>query len=650
MAVFDNNTSLREKSSGEKVKTLQTHLKELGYYNKAIDGIYGYYTTQAVKKFQQVYKLTVDGWFGPQTAQKMNNVLENRNTTTTATTTNTTTTASTGAPFDCPNTNLKKDSTNDAEKVKKLQTILKEWKYYTREVDGDYGKYTKQAVIDFQKAAGGLLLDGEFGPATCKKLVERYLKEHPNAASTEKKKEEKKKDSIGNPVAEKPPDYKLVVHPSVVVLPETTLEVTSTEDGNGTKTATVNHSLTGGSISTDTNFDCTKIDLKKNSKGEDVKKLQTILKARGYYTRQIDGDYGDYTVAAVKRLQQVQGNDPDGWFGQKTCQKLQGTSTTSSSATGTKDKKNKDYTFEDFSSVPMISKDMEGITHDVTVKIPFEVDLLNRVRRLQRTTFTMHQDEILLVEHKGYIKDIKVTQEDNGWYLELQITGFNVFLEQTIELDGEKTGKRSALLKELIEMAGLKADVDLTGLKDDEYTIKVQKAQATTSGSGADFNSSLTGSDCTGHMQTNSISKASFNIDACGGNTKIGNSSANYAVDTKNKSGKEAILDVYRRFKYGKPGNSNAYDDNERCPQTMWNTDGKIYGNCADIARLIKCIGDVHNIKVGIRHAYHHYYNLIEVNGHTYRFDCCFQGSGGYMKGYGGELCNDLTKNGGPWQ
>ena len=649
MAVFDNNTSLREKSSGEKVKTLQTHLKELGYYNKAIDGIYGYYTTQAVRKFQQVYKLSVDGWFGPQTAQKMNSVLENRNTTTSATTTNTTTTASTGAPFDCPNTNLKKDSTNDAEKVKKLQTILKEWKYYTREVDGDYGKYTKQAVIDFQKAAGGLLLDGEFGPATCKKLVERYLKEHPNAASTEKKKTEKKKDSIGNPVAEKPPDYKLVVHPSVVVLPETTLEVTSTEDGNGTKTATVNHSLTGGSISTDTNFDCTKIDLKKNSKGEDVKKLQTILKARGYYTRQIDGEYGDYTVAAVKRLQQVQGNDPDGWFGQKTCQKLQGTSTTSSSATGTKDKKNKDYTFEDFSSVPMISKDMEGITHDVTVKIPFEVDLLNRVRRLQRTTFTMHQDTILLVEHKGYIKDIKVTQEDNGWYLELQITGFNVFLEQTIELDGEKTGKRSALLKELIEMAGLKADVDLTGLKDDEYTIKVQKAQTTTSTSSEGGGLvQVSGNDCTGGaMQTNQLSARSFNIDECGGNTKIGNSSANYAVDTANMSAKEAILDARRRFKYGISMTSSAsYDDNRRCPQTMWTKTGQFYGNCADIARLIKCLGDVHGLKVGIRHMSGHYYNLIEVNGTTYRFDCCFKAGGSYR----GEITNNLTMRGGPWQ
>jgi len=71
--------------------------------------------------------------------------------------------------------------------------------------------------------------------------------------------------------------------------------------------------------------------------------------------------------------------------------------------------------------------------------------------------------------------------------------------------------------------------------------------------------------------------------------------------------------------------------------------------NCADISRLVKCLCDVHGTKCGIRHAYHHYYNLVEVNGKTYRFDCCF-GSSGYMVNYGGELCNNLTKNGGPWQ
>lgn len=70
-------------------------------------------------------------------------------------------------------------------------------------------------------------------------------------------------------------------------------------------------------------LNCTKINLKKGSKGNEVKELQTILKDMGYYTRQVDGEFGSYTETAVKKLQKQQGNDPDGWFGPKTCQKLQ---------------------------------------------------------------------------------------------------------------------------------------------------------------------------------------------------------------------------------------------------------------------------------------------------------------------------------------
>ena len=70
-------------------------------------------------------------------------------------------------------------------------------------------------------------------------------------------------------------------------------------------------------------LNCEKINLTRGSKGDEVKELQTILKEKGYYTGKIDGDYGDMTTNAVKKLQKTQGNDPDGWFGPKTCKKLQ---------------------------------------------------------------------------------------------------------------------------------------------------------------------------------------------------------------------------------------------------------------------------------------------------------------------------------------
>ena len=58
----------------------------------------------------------------------------------------------------------------------------------------------------------------------------------------------------------------------------------------------------------------------KNNK-KDVEEVQQYLKALKLYTRQIDGDCGPYTIAAIKKLQAKQGNSQDGHFGPKTCNK-----------------------------------------------------------------------------------------------------------------------------------------------------------------------------------------------------------------------------------------------------------------------------------------------------------------------------------------
>lgn len=658
MAVLDcSNISLRNGSSGEKVKTLQTQLKNLGYYSKSVDGSFGYYTGIAVQAFQRAYSLTVDGIFGPQSCKKLNQVIESKNTNnvTKTSSTGTTTTTTTGAnnnttstllQFDCPKTSLRQG--NSGSEVTKLQTMLKALGYYTRQIDGSFGTYTARAVKSFQSKTKHSA-DGHFGPKTCPDLNKAYKDKvgvTSTTTATGTKVATTNTNSNNTNQGYVTPEYlktltiKLTVKPDVVVLPETSI------DSTGKKTVSAD-----GSISTDTNFDCSKINLSKGSTGEDVKKLQTILKARGYYTRQVDGDYGTYTVKAVKALQNAQGNDPDGQFGPKTCAKLQGTSTTSNTATGTKDTKNKDYIITDFTNYTT-SDDIEGLTHDVTLQTPFTQEKINHVRKLQKTHFDMFLEDDLVYSHEGYINDIKINQNDDMMVLELSLTGYTAFLNMQVEY--EKTAKRSVLLKELVEMAGLKLNLDLTGLKDDEYTVKAQKAEATSTGSGGSL-VQLDGNDCEGgagtignpKYHTNKISAYSFDINTCGGNTKIGNSNANYARDTANMSGKEAILDARTRFKYGRSMTSDQiYHDNVRCPQEMWTKTGRFWGNCADISRLIKCIGDVHGIKVGIKHMYNHYYNLIEVNGKTYRFDCCFKDDGSYN----GEITNNLTMRGGPWQ
>ena len=653
MAVFDcNNTSLREGSTGEKVKTLQTQLKNLGYYSRRIDGSYGYYTKTAVKAFQRAYSLTIDGYFGPESCKKLNQVIESKNTTnanstssTTTTTTSTTTTTTTAQAntqpvllqFDCPKTSLRQGNTGS--EVTKLQTMLKALGYYERQIDGSFGTYTARAVKAFQSKTKHSA-DGHFGPKTCPDLNKAYKDKVGVTSATTASGTSVAGTSTKTNKGYETPDYlkkitaKLTVKPDVVVLPETSID-----SATGKKTVS-----SDGSISTDTNFDCSKINLNKGSQGDDVKKLQTILKARGYYSRQVDGDYGTYTVKAVKALQRAQGNDPDGQFGPKTCAKLQGTSTTSNSATGTKDTKNKDYIITDFNSYST-SDDIEGLTHDVTVQTPFSQEKLDHVRKLQKTHFDLFLEDELVYSHEGYISDVKVNQNDDLMVLELSLTGYTAFLNMQVEY--EKTAKRSVLLKELIEMAGLKANLDLTGLSDDEYTVKAAKAESTTTstGSGSSGFVEMSNNDC---VDNNNYSRMVFDIDKTGGNVKIGNSSANYAQDTKNMSIKEVIQDCFARQSY-----HNHYE-HWYCPQKIWKKSGKIHANCADHSRLIKALCDVHGVRCGIYHwvrgVYGHYFNLIEINGKTYRFDMCFAYSGVTSPTYGGYVCNNLTKNGGPWQ
>lgn len=58
-------------SNGNEVKQIQTKLKNWGYYNGNIDGIFGSKTLVAVKKFQKKNGLTVDGIVGEKTLQAL---------------------------------------------------------------------------------------------------------------------------------------------------------------------------------------------------------------------------------------------------------------------------------------------------------------------------------------------------------------------------------------------------------------------------------------------------------------------------------------------------------------------------------------------------------------------------------------------------
>ena len=147
-------TTLKSGAKGEAVKELQRRLKELGYYNNAIDGDYGAKTVVAVKAFQKKNGLTADGVAGSSTLKKLNSTSAIKATTTTTTTTTTTDGLKSG---------------DKGAEVKKLQERLKELGYYTSAIDSEYGAKTIAAVKAFQQK-NGLTADGVASSATLKKL------------------------------------------------------------------------------------------------------------------------------------------------------------------------------------------------------------------------------------------------------------------------------------------------------------------------------------------------------------------------------------------------------------------------------------------------------------------------------------------------
>ena len=62
---------LRQGASGGEVKELQRRLKEWGYYNGSVDGVYGKQTVEAVKYFQRKNGLTPDGIAGRSTFEAL---------------------------------------------------------------------------------------------------------------------------------------------------------------------------------------------------------------------------------------------------------------------------------------------------------------------------------------------------------------------------------------------------------------------------------------------------------------------------------------------------------------------------------------------------------------------------------------------------
>jgi lysozyme len=164
---------------------------------------------------------------------------------------------------------LKKGS--QGAKVAQLQRILTDLKFNPGEIDGDFGNKTVAAVQQFQKQQG-ITADGIVGKQT-QNALNKALE---NLTSTPNKTEEK-----------------------------AVVQKTNTDSGLPEKLPLAEFSL-GNEI------------LKKGSQGIKVEQLQRILTDLKFNPGEIDGDFGNKTVAAVQQFQQQQGITADGIVGKQT--------------------------------------------------------------------------------------------------------------------------------------------------------------------------------------------------------------------------------------------------------------------------------------------------------------------------------------------
>ncbi|WP_077618514.1 peptidoglycan-binding protein [Litchfieldia sinesaloumensis] len=123
---FDTKQELRYGHTGFNVRFLQFELHKLNFYYETIDGYYGVSTQEAIKRFQELYELKIDGIAGEETLEKLNKVISE------------------------PRPSFYTVG-NEGPEVKQLQSKLARLNYYRGLVDGKFEGVTEESVRAYQK-------------------------------------------------------------------------------------------------------------------------------------------------------------------------------------------------------------------------------------------------------------------------------------------------------------------------------------------------------------------------------------------------------------------------------------------------------------------------------------------------------------------
>ena len=255
---------LRYGTRSDEVIKLQQNLTKLGLYTGTISGHYGSITEAAVMNFQRKNGLSADGIAGAKTLAKIEEKVNGSSSSSSSGSSSSSSSSSNAAANSSGL--LKYGVRSDA--VRTLQQNLKTLGYYDGSVTGNFGRLTKEAVYNFQKA-NGLSADGVAGSKTL-------------AAITGK------------------------------------LSGSSSSGSNNTNSGSSSSSSSSGSSSSSSTTLNTSVMLQQGSSGDEVLKLQNMLTTLGFYTGNKTGNFGALTADAVMAYQKSKGLTADGIAGKKT--------------------------------------------------------------------------------------------------------------------------------------------------------------------------------------------------------------------------------------------------------------------------------------------------------------------------------------------
>ncbi len=255
----ESSTLLRYGSQNDAVRILQENLTNLGYYDGSITGHFGSITEAAVMNFQRRNGLSADGIAGAKTLEKIDEALGKASSSSSS---------SNSSSDGSSSETLLKYGMEGSEAVRTLQQNLKTLGYYTGSVTGNFGRLTKDAVFRFQRA-NDLSADGIAGEKTLAAISSRISGSGSGSSSS-----------------------------------------SGSSSGSGSS-----GSSSGGSSSMTLD---TSVTLQKDSKNDEVLKLQNMLAALGYYSGNKTGNFGDLTQEAVMTYQRAKGLTADGIAGKKT--------------------------------------------------------------------------------------------------------------------------------------------------------------------------------------------------------------------------------------------------------------------------------------------------------------------------------------------